>query len=108
MLVSVCGVLFAGVPLTVVHSHADATLGHVHDVSEHQHAVEHEHLDHHDDEEFDSGSLHVHALDVVSPGMAATLKIPVLLQQPQSLSPLPLDTWVPDKPVNPLYRPPIS
>lgn len=108
MLFSVCGVLFAGVPLTVVHSHADATFGHVHDVGEHQHAVEHEDDDHHDNDEFDSGSTHVHALDVVSPSIAATLEIPILLQQPQSLSPLPVDTWVPDKPVKPLFRPPIS
>lgn len=108
LLVSVCGVMLAGVPLTVVHSHADATLGHVHDVGEHRYANEHEHDDHHDDEEFDSDSLHVHALDVVSPGITATMKIPVLLEQPQSLSPLPLDNWLPDKPVVPPFRPPIA
>ena len=108
MLVAVCGVLFAGVPLTVVHSHADATFGHAHDVSEHHHAVELEHQDDQDNEEFDSGTLHVHAPDVVSPGMAATLKITVLLQQTQSRYSLPVDTWVPDKPVKPLFRPPIS
>ena len=108
LLLSVCGVAFAGTPLTVVHSHADATSGHVHEVSEHQHAVEHEHHDHHVDEELDSSSSHVHALDILPPGIAATLQISVSPQQPQSLSLAPVDTWLPDKPVSVLFRPPIA
>ena len=108
MLLSVFGILFAGTPLTVVHSHADATSGHVHEVSEHQHAVEHEHHDHYVDEELDSSSSHVHALDILPPGIAATPHLSVSLLPPQSLSPAPVDTWLPDKPVSVLFRPPIA
>lgn len=106
LLLSVCAVFFAGIPLTVVHSHADATFGHVHAISEHHH--EHEHDDHHDDEGLDSGSLHVHALDILLPGIAATPELSVSPQRLDSLTLLPIDTWLPDKPVSPLFRPPIT
>ena len=108
MLLSVCAVLCAGVPLTIVHSHADATVGHVHDLGTRQHAVEHEHDDHHANEELDTSSFHVHALDIPLPGITASPQLSISQQLPQSLTQLPADNWLPDKPVSPLYRPPIA
>ena len=107
LLLSACAVFFSGIPLTVVHSHADATLGHVHDVTEHHNAIEHDHHDHHDEEALESSSLHVHALDILLPGIATTPELSISPQPLDSLTLQPIDTWLPDKPVSLLFRPPI-
>ena len=108
LFLSACAVFFAGIPLNVVHSHADAVLGHVHDVTEHHHSVEHDHQDQHDYEELESSSLHVHALDILLPGIATTPELSISPQPLDSLTPQPIDTWLPDKPVSLPFRPPIT
>lgn len=108
LLLSLCALLIAAVPVTVVHSHADATVGHMHDFAETQHSNDHEHPDQDKENGHESESLHAHTVNVLLLAAAPTLQPSASGQPFNSVILLPVDNWLPDKPVSPLFRPPIA
>lgn len=108
LLVSLCAVLATGIPVTIVHSHSHSSVGHVHDFAETLHSHEHEHSVIQNDAEQEADSLHVHAVDVmllvVAPSVDPGSSDPALPSIIRST----IDSWLPDKPVSVLYRPPIA
>jgi hypothetical protein len=106
----VVAVVATGLPVIEVHAHDDATYGHSHDLHDHSHGLpETPDTENGDDpESTDAAALHAHADGCVSVGLTSSLDAEISMPAwGRSYTPRPASR-PPDKPVRPLYRPPIA
>jgi hypothetical protein len=94
------------VPLAEVHSHANASYGHAHDL--HDHDAEGANNAIHDASADDAGQLHFHDTGVQSPTMLVSIDIAPVPCGKSGGDATPPATRPPDIPIAQLYRPPIA
>ncbi len=107
LVVAVAG---AGVPVIEVHAHDDAAFGHSHDSHHHSQDLPGVLLsdDGDDSGPTDAAALHAHADGCVSVALTSSVDVAVSIPAwGRSYIPRPASR-PPDKPVPPLYRPPIA
>ncbi len=96
----------AGVPLAEVHSHANASYGHAHDL--HDHDAGDESNANYIPNSGDPGQLHFHDAGVQSLTMLVFIDIAPARCGKSSGATMPPATRPPDNPITRLYRPPIA
>lgn len=97
-------------PVNKVHAHDDASFGHGHNAHEHSHSPFRTPVHEGDDEPetTDAGTLHAHADGCVAVGLTSTVDREISIPaDSRSYIPRPA-ARPPDKPICPLYRPPIA
>lgn len=100
----------AGAPTVEVHAHGDAAFGHSHEVHGHGHYLPGSQPadDGHAGDSADAGVLHAHADGCVSVGLTSSIDVEIPIPAwGRGYIPRPASR-PPDKPVPPLYRPPIA
>ena len=107
---AIVAVISTGIPLIEVHTHHESSLGHGHDAHVHSHDLPDTHgpVDDDDPEKAEADELHAHIVGSVAVALTSATGIDIQIPAySRSRIPPPV-SQPPDKPVRPLYRPPIA
>lgn len=104
-------VVATGLPVIEVHAHDDAGFGHTHDLHDHSHELPgtpHAGDRENPESNESDGATHAHAAGSVAVGLTSSADAEISIPfYGRSYTPRPASR-PPDKPVRPLYRPPIA